>query len=130
MSGGGGNQRRRRGTPVGAGVAGASGGTGLLALVSSIPDANPWKALLTFATPSAAIAISAIWLYLKTKFDNWIADRTIRDEITKAEQALAAIEADSNSTDRLKSEARKHVEALRILQIQLHRNRIQIVVDS
>jgi hypothetical protein len=115
---------------LGAGVAGASGGTGLLALVNSIPDTNHWKPLLTFASPTMAVAISGLWVFAMARLDNWVAERSLSSELTKAEAALQAIEVDQQSSERVRKEARAKVEALRLLKLTLHANRAQAIVKS
>jgi hypothetical protein len=119
-----------RKSTVGAGVAGASGGTGLLAVVNSIPDTSHWKPLLMFAAPTIAVAISGLWALAMKWLDNWIADRSLDSELRKAETTLLAIEADQRSSDRIRKEARAKVEALRLLKITLHSNRAQAIVDT
>src|SRR5262249_40867242 len=71
-------------TPLGAGVAGASGGTSILALVSSIPDTSHWKPVLLFATPTIAVAISAIWVFAMSVLQNWIDDIYLDYQLKKA----------------------------------------------
>jgi len=113
---------------VGAAVAGASGGTGLLALVNAIPDNSHWKPLLIFASPTISIAITGIWVFVMKRLDNWLADRSLDAELRKAETALRAIEADPQSSERVKKDARTKVEALRMLKLTLHSNRAQAIV--
>ena len=113
---------------VGAGVAGASGGTSLLAFVSSVPDTNHWKPFLMFAAPTIAVAISGLWVLAMRWLDNWIADRSLGAELKKAEIALQSIEADQHSSERTIKEARAKVEALRMLKLTLHSNRAQAIV--
>jgi len=115
---------------VGAGVAGASGGTGLLALVNSVPDASHWKPLLMFASPTIAVVISGLWVFAMKRLDNWVAERSLDSELKKAESALRAIELDQQSSDRVRKEARAKVEALRMLKLTLHSNRAQAIVGA
>jgi hypothetical protein len=115
---------------VGAGVAGASGGTGLLAFVSSVPDTNHWKPFLMFAAPTISVAISGLWILALRWLDNWIADRSLAAELRKAEIALEAIEAAQHSSERAIKEARAKVEALRLLRLTVHSNRVQAIVGN
>jgi len=115
--------------PIGAGVAGASGGTGILAMVSAIPDTSQWKPILTFASPTVAVAITAIYVFTTSIFEKWLADRSLASELTKADDALREIEADPKSSETLKTNARTKVEALRLLKLTLHTNRAQAIVD-
>ncbi len=66
-----------RRSKLGAGVAGVSGGTSLLALINSLPDTNHWKPLLMFASPTVAVAIGWVWLLAMKRLDNWIAERSL-----------------------------------------------------
>jgi hypothetical protein len=97
---------------VGAGVAGATGGTSLLALVNTIPDSSRWKPVLTFASPTIAVAISGLWVFLKTRLEIWGDDRSLDSELKKAEETLKVIESDKSSSDKTTEDARKKMEAL------------------
>jgi hypothetical protein len=121
--------KARNGSSVGAGVAGASSGTGLLALVTSLPESNPWKPVLVYAAPTVSIVVGAVWLFVMQQLNNWIADRSLTIESEKAEKALKLIELDGSSSDRLKKEARAKVEALRLLKVSLHSKRAETIVD-
>lgn len=117
-------------TNVGAGVAGASGGTGVLAVVNLLPEGSMWRVLLTFASPTLAVFISAMWVLVKAWIDRWVSERYIESELRKAEFELAKIEACVASSETIKQEAREKVDALRLIKLNLHSNRVLAVVDS
>ena len=120
---------KKKGT-LGAGFAGAGSGTGLLLYVANIPSTNPYKPLLTLVAPTVSVIVSAVWLFIMDHFDIWLADRTISSELKKAEATLATIEADPKSTAKLKADARKAVEGLRLTQLGIHERRIEAVIET
>jgi hypothetical protein len=122
--------RQKSRPALGAGVAGASGGTGILALVGSLPDTSIWKPVLTYAAPTIAVLVSAIWLFAKSRFDAWLADRSLAAEIEKAVGGLRDLEGDPNCSEKVKRNARTHVDGLKLLRIQLHSKRVRAIIDA
>jgi tRNA U34 5-methylaminomethyl-2-thiouridine-forming methyltransferase MnmC len=83
-----------------------------------------------FASPTVAVAISGMWVFVMHQLDNWLAERSLHSELKKAEIALAAIEADPNSSEKIRKQAREKVDALRMLKLTLHSNRAQAIVRA
>ena len=66
-----------RGSKTGAGAAGVGGGTVLVAIASSMKDSNPLKQWLLLAAPSLSVFLSVVWLWLGTKFSNYLDDKEL-----------------------------------------------------
>jgi len=66
-----------------------------------------------------AVAISAIWVFTTGLLENYLADRSLASELSKAESALQAIEADQNSSENLKEEARTNSDTVSAMSLSL-----------
>jgi len=110
------------------GIAGASGGTGLLVLAGLIPDEyHALRIFATYASPAATVAISAIWLWASRYLDAWSrrlgidealhASRSLRDEIMR----------DAHSSLEHKKRAQENVEKLERLAMDVINDDAQLV---
>lgn len=111
-------------------AAGVTGGTGLLALVNSIPDTNHWKPLLTLASPTVAVVISALWGFLMSRVQNWVSEKTLDSELKKAEAACDKVESDERSSQKAKEDARAKMEFLRSMKLMYHSKRVEAIIHG
>jgi len=106
---------RLRGS-VSSGLAGAGGGTGLLALVQSLDDHAYWKPVLIFLAPTATVVIAEIWFYAKQALNRYVHDRTtaffINSTIRKAIKERDTINTDPHASEEHKLKLQKDVEML------------------
>jgi hypothetical protein len=69
-------------------------------------------------------------VFINKWLDDWEAERTVKSEIKKAEDALREIEDAPHSTEDAKKEARSEVESLRLLRLALHSGRVHAIVRN
>ena len=112
-----------------AGLAGASGGTILIGLINLLGP-GPFKEVAIILSPSMAVILSALWLYIRRRLSANLGNSYVEGELNKAEELLARIEADPNATQSGKDRARAEVETLRSLQFQIHRKWIEAVIEN
>jgi hypothetical protein len=124
--------RARRKAQIGSGVAGASTGTGIIALIELIPDNSPFRNIVLYLAPSATVVASVAWAHMETSVKSWLDDRRIKHEAHKARQLAKRIDKDPHATESHKSQMRQEAERLDVLVMQVHRNRVEafIAIDK
>jgi hypothetical protein len=68
------------------GIAGAGGGTIIVALANMLPEGNNLRPVLLYLSPSISIAFLAIWVWAKLKIKNAIRDREVKNAYCTAKQ--------------------------------------------
>jgi hypothetical protein len=120
---------------LGAGAAGGGMGTVVASIAAGLPSGSPYKELLTVCSPVITVAISGLWLFLKTVYiDPFVARKTyqanhsyIATLLVDAKRYEAQVLADPRSTIRHKEEVRKKVERLEIALMQAIEDRATTV---
>lgn len=105
-------------------VAGGGGSGGLIVFLASTYMVPPLQDIAIYVAPTIGILAGGGLGLAQNSVRAWNADRTIKAELEKAKARLKEIETDLNSTSAHKESARKEVEALELLSLQVHRNRI------
>jgi hypothetical protein len=114
---------------LGPGIAGASGGTGLVAIVGLLPDDNI-RQMAIYAAPTISIALTGLWSAANGKFDEILADRRLANELRKAQAEYDRLKNDPDSSSDIKKEMKEKVEALRLLKFSIHHKRVNEIVAS
>ena len=109
---------------LGAGAAGASGGTVLVLLAQNLPEKNPFKSWLVISAPSVSLALSVCWVWMK----KYGVEYMKRRHIEKQKEILAkAIQNPITSPEHHEALRKKYeqvemeqVEALQVSNINEH----------
>src|SRR6202040_1681706 len=102
------------------GLAGASGGLGLVSLANSLPaSANPIPTLLIYASPFVTVVISSVWTIGLIKLRRWLRRRTLDGSLRSAIRLRDQIVASSESSPTIKKQAQASVEKIQSLVIDL-----------
>jgi len=102
------------------GLAGASGGLGLLSLAKSLPPGTaPIPELLIYASPFATIIISAVWSVGVIKLRRWLRRRSLNASLRSAIRLRDQITASGDSSAKIKKQAQVSVEKIQALVLEL-----------
>src|SRR5215813_2202975 len=110
---------------AGAGAAGGGLGTMIAAFANSLPDTSHYKTPLLIGSPLITVAISGLWLFLKTVYidpfvirkKSEVADITMDKFLEAARVNAKRVMDDPNATTEHKREVRKIVEDLERLRL-------------
>src|ERR1044072_3125310 len=94
------------------GIAGASAGTGLLALVNLLPDGSPLRLVLTYLSPSITILTTLLWSHVYLSIQGWLNDWGLSVESRKVKHLLRQVESDPQSSEQHKRKMREKSEHL------------------
>jgi ribosomal protein L29 len=122
--------RDSAGSKVGAGAAGAGIGTLLILLANNLTNNNPWKSWLVIVAPSASVAVSAGYAWLRVALDDYLDKRELRRIIAQARQTLQEALGNSNTSESHKVQLRKELEKLEILLVKTDIARIRTLTRS
>jgi hypothetical protein len=108
-------------------VAGASGGTGLVAAIAMLPDTYP-KQLFMIAVPTVSMLLAVLWNFIMDFAQRVAVNRTVELELRTALEEGARILADPNASPDTKAHVVKRIESLRLLKFSLHAGRVEAMV--
>jgi hypothetical protein len=114
---------------VGSGLAGATGGTSFLALVSLFPEGSNFKQIAQFVAPTMTVVLSLAWAFVLNRLNVYFADRQLEAELRKAEDEYKRTVLDPGIAQKTKDEMKKKVEALRLLKFNVHTGRVEAIVN-
>jgi hypothetical protein len=102
------------------GLAGASGGLGLVSLANALPQStSPLPALLIYVSPFATVLISALWAAGVTKLQRSLHRRSLEGSLRGATRLRDQILASSESSSQIKKQAQANVEKIQTLVMEL-----------
>jgi len=110
-------------------MAGAGTGTVLASLISLMDDGT-WKSILLILAPSIAIAVAASWGFVVSYINDVLADWKIRNQLSRAQKLLERLKNEHSSDSEIVKDAEENVNALKILELNLSKKRIQAVLDQ
>lgn len=113
-------------SPAGGGSAKAvavSGGTGFAGAVLLLPD-GVLKEPLLLLSPAITVVITLIWDAAVEEINARVADWRIQSQKRQAEEFLRSVMADEAASLEVKTEARKVVDALALVQVRIRKRRI------
>lgn len=122
------DQPRGEGKPqlaIGAGAAGAGGGTLLALLANNLPPDNSLRSWLIILAPSATVAISAGWIWLRHKIERHYREKELKVLISQSKQTLQEALANPNTSENHRRELRKQLEQLELIDINIALNRVK-----
>lgn len=111
----------------GGGLAGATTGTSLLALVQVFPEGSPYKTLLTYLSPSITIITTLLWTHVYLSTRDWLSDRRVKSEKEKADRLFQEAAADVTSSEEFRKLMQKKKEDFRLIMLDLHMRRVEII---
>jgi cell division septum initiation protein DivIVA len=128
-------RRNEAGNVVGAGAAGGGIGTALAAWAANMPQGSQYKALLIVCSPLITLAVSGLWLFVKTlyvdpyayKKKREAADAAMEKIIADARANAARVLGDANSSDAHKREVRKMLEDLEKIRLRKITERMEVI---
>src|SRR6266576_240280 len=121
-------RRSSKGDQVGGGLAGATGGTSLLALAQLFPEGSNVKQIAQFMAPTLTVVLSLAWAFALDWLRVYFADRQLEAELKKAENECTRTVSDPAIAQKTKDEMQKRVEALRLLKFNVHTDRVESIV--
>ena len=102
------------------GLAGASGGLGLVSIANSLPQRmSPIPALLIYASPFATVLISSIWTIGLVKSRRWLRRRSLEASLRSAIRLRDQVFANGESSLAIKKQAQSSVEKIQTLVMEL-----------
>jgi hypothetical protein len=116
-----------RSLKVGAGAAGAGSGTLLVLLANNLHDGDPWKSWLVILAPSASIAISAIYGWVKTAIDRHAARQELSKVVDRAKVTLREALQNPATSEEHRQVLRKELEALELLLVKADVDKIRVL---
>jgi hypothetical protein len=111
----------------GGSVAGASTGTGVLVLISLLDNQSSLRPILTYLSPSITVLTGILWAYTIRSIKDWVNDRRLRSERSKARNLVKQVEADQQASEQHKKRMRERSERLDLMMIDLNIERIQAI---
>jgi hypothetical protein len=116
---------RRRSTRLGAGAAGAGGGTLLVLMANNLPSTHPWRSWLVLLAPSASVAVSALYTWATSSLDQYFRKRELRTLIQQAKATLQDALASSSTSSDHRQQLTKELEQLELLLVQTDMEKIK-----
>lgn len=110
-------------------MAGAGSGTILASLISLMDDGTG-KSILLILAPSIAIAVAASWGFVVSYINDILADWKIRGQLKRAQKLLEKLRSEHSADSEIVKNAEENVNALKILELNLSKKRIQAVLDE
>jgi hypothetical protein len=101
-----------------AGAAGAGGGTLLVLLANNLPATSLWKSWIVLIVPSASIAISVGFDWLKRYVDRILKQRQLEALIINAKRTLQAALENSQTSEAHRAQLREELEKLELLLVR------------
>ena len=99
-------------SPASAGVAGVGGGTLVAALATSLPENHALKPVLLIASPSVAICVRGIWLWMNARLSNWLRDREAKSILSTARIAVQKALDNSHTSEEYKKSVQAKLEEM------------------
>ncbi len=103
---------------LGAGFAGAGGGTLLAIFASSMEDGNPLKLWLLYAAPTITILLTAIWVWVQVSLTNYLRDKQVKLLIENARNHLENALENNNTSEVHKDKLRSELEQLELITVE------------
>jgi len=113
---------------VGAGAAGA--GTLLVLLANNLPDSNAWKSWLVLLAPSASIAISTLYGWVKNAIDERANRRELADVVRRARITLDEALQNPSTSDEHRKQLQRELETLELLLVKADVEKIRVLTRS
>jgi hypothetical protein len=110
-------------TPLAAGLAGAGGGAGIVAIANLLTENGDVKQMVAYLAPPATIVLSMLWNFCTQMLRSYLLERQIGQERQKAAAALRRVLEDPNASIELKDKMRKRVDDLEILEAEIGKKR-------
>ena len=122
------NAKKSASAQLEGGVAGATTGTGVLALSTLLPENSQFKAVLVFLSPSITVLASVFWSYFISSTKDWLQYRRVEAERKRAHEYVRQAEADPNSSDEYKKKMRQKAEEMNLLLVERQTKRVEIIL--
>jgi hypothetical protein len=100
---------------AGAGAAGISGGTFLVALANSLPEGSRAKFWLTLIAPSVSVVLSVMWLWAQVEIANYMQDRKLKSLVSDAKSNLQEALNNPNTSEEHRNVIRKKLEEIELI---------------
>jgi hypothetical protein len=110
-------------------AAGLSGGTGFAGIALLMPEGFV-KSVLLILAPTITVGISSSWHIFTQEVEARVADWRIRNQRRKAEELYRRLLHDSGTTDEIRDKAKKSLEALTLLEVEITKRRVEAIVAS
>lgn len=115
---------------VGAGAAGAGGGTLLVLLANNLPADSTWKSWLVIFAPSVSIAISVLYGWIKATLDKRAARKELAEVVDRAKLTLQqALENPATSQEHRK-QLQKELEGLELILVKADLDKIRVLAKT
>jgi hypothetical protein len=102
------------------GLAGASGGLGLVSIANSLPASMaPIPALLIYVSPFATILLSSVWAVAIVKSRRWLRRRGLQVSLRSAVRLRDEVFASRQSSPIIRKQAQSSVERIQALVMEL-----------
>lgn len=108
-----------------AGVAGASGGTLLAAIASSLPNENSLKFWLLILAPSISVLVGVLWLWTQVEIANYWQDRKLKTIVKTAKRVLLEALENPNTSEEHRKLLQKKLEETELVIADIHLGRIK-----
>jgi hypothetical protein len=111
---------------LGAGAAGAGGGTLLVLLADNLPENSRWKSWLVIIAPSATVFTSILWLWIRNLLGEFMRRRETTLVITEAKVTLERAMKNPLTSQRHREILQRKYEELELLEINGLSQRLQM----
>jgi hypothetical protein len=115
---------------VGAGAAGAGGGTLLLHVFGKIPDENPFKSLLILATPTISACFTVLWMAARERYLEHKNEKRIKALVTEARAVIAEEMARGNLSEEQEKKLKNYDEEIGLTNVERIYNKIRRLVKK
>jgi hypothetical protein len=119
----------RRSKADGSTAVGISGGTGFASIVMLLSEGST-KSVLLILAPTLTIVISGAWSIAVDLAKQKYADWQIKKQRESAEARYELIKSDPTISAEVKDRAKKTVDALRIVEIEIAEQRVSAIVAN
>lgn len=108
-----------------AGAAGAGGGTLLVLLANNLPNNNVWKPWLVIIAPTATVAFTMLFSWLRGSMDRFLKKRQLKSQIKQTRQTLELAFQNPNTSARHRLLLRAELERLEMLLVRTDLTKIE-----
>src|ERR1700733_11503286 len=112
---------------VGAGTAGAGGGTLLVVIANYLREGHPLKSWLLLAAPSMSVSLSALWLWLQLRLAHYLRDREANSLIESAKRQLEEALQNRETSPEHRAIIRQKLEMLELVAVGRYFDRIEFL---
>ncbi len=116
-------------TRIGAGAAGAGGGTLVVAIATSLPDTNILKPWLLLLAPSITVGLTAAWIWAQARIVEAFREREFKAAVARARAACEAVLANPATSAEHRAAIRAQLEEIEAMTVGRHLEKLRALQE-